>query len=59
MKKSHRGYCNVVESSGKLRYLDCLYYEPKETLLQPVFCDGKLLKDEDFVTIRNRIYGGE
>ena len=49
----------MVESSGKLRCLDCLYHEPKETLLQPVFCDGKLLKDEDFVTIRNRIYGGE
>ena len=29
MKKSHRGYCNVVESSGKLRCLDCLYYEPE------------------------------
>lgn len=59
MKKSHRGYCNVVESGGKLHCLDCLYHEPEETLLQPVFCDGKLLKDEDFVTIRNRIYGGE
>ena len=53
LKKSAKGLLMVYEKEGKLRLKDqCTLEEEQQGLLEPVFCDGKLLKEESFNTIR-------
>ena len=61
LKKSAKGLLSVVldDSTGKdvLKLHDqCTHDEEQKGLLEPVFCDGKLLKEESFDTIRQRLY---
>ena len=59
-KKSQKGMCIVTKSDdGKVRFTDghtISESDNKENLLRPVFCDGKLLVDDDFETIRRRLH---
>lgn len=59
LKKSHKGCCRVYEENGILMCQDQLYGMTDNTLLETVFKDGKLIKEENFNTIRNRLHGGE
>ena len=55
-KKSAKGLLQVVEENGTLVLKqDVTWEEEKQGLLRTVFLDGKILIDEDFATIRNRI----
>ena len=60
-KKSQKGMCIVVKGEdGQLTYTDGHTeqetLEAEDNLLQPVFLNGELLRDEDFDTIRNRLH---
>lgn len=59
-KKSQKGMCIVVrDAAGTITYTDGHTeqeaMDAPENLLQPVFRDGVLLRDEDFDTIRRRL----
>lgn len=58
LKKSHKGCCRVYEENGKLVCKDTYIklVDDEDTLLKPVFVDGKLIKEETFTDIRNRMY---
>lgn len=62
-KKSQRGCCIVTENNGKLTYTDGHTYADAFTntnnLLQPVFRDGKMLKEYTLQEVRNRLHGGK
>ena len=60
IKKSQKGMVVVVEGFGKLRVTDCLTKEQREQLkvydlLEDVFIDGKLVRDESLSEIRARV----
>lgn len=60
-KKSQKGMCIVVEGKdGQLAYTDGHTeqeaLDAKNNILQPVFLNGELLRDEDFDTIRHRLH---
>ena len=59
-KKSQKGLCYVYEEDGVLKYKDEYTSEtiPEGNLLQPVFRNGKLLKDYTMDEIRQRLNGG-
>lgn len=60
-KKSQKGLCYVYEEDGVLKYRDgyTSLDIPAGNLLEPVFRDGKLLKDYTLDEIRQRLHGGE
>lgn len=60
-KKSQKGLCYVYEENGELKYKDEYTSEniPDGNLLEPVFKDGRLIKDYTLNEIRQRLNGGE
>lgn len=63
-KKSQKGCCVVfTDENGKLVYKDELNWkeacEYEGNLLQPVFADGKLLRDQSIVDVRAKLNNGE
>ncbi len=58
LKKSHKGCCEVYEESGELKCRDGLMEMSDNSLLECCFEDGELVKDDTFINIRNRMYGG-
>lgn len=60
-KKSQKGCCVVSEENGELRYRDELNWEEassEENILQTVFKDGVLIKEQSLQEIRNRLHAG-
>lgn len=59
-KKSQKGCCVVFEENGKLQYRDGLDWQEaaKDNLLQTVFKDGLLTKEQSLQEIRNRLHDG-
>ena len=54
-KKSAKGLLSVVQENGKLVLKQqCTKEEEQQGMLLPVFRDGNVLIDEDFVTVRKR-----
>lgn len=58
LKKSHKGCCRVYEENGELKCEDQLLDMADDTLLTTVFKNGKLTREDTFMTIRQRMYGG-
>ena len=60
-KKSQKGLCFVFEEDGELKYTDGYVRStiPDGNLLQPIYRDGKMLKEYSLQEIRNRLHGGE
>lgn len=56
LKKSHRGCCLVYEENGELKCQDQLMEMSEDSLLTTVFRDGKLVREDTFLDIRNRMY---
>lgn len=57
MKKSAKGLLKVEKVNGKLVLKDQVSWEESQSGdLRPVFRDGKLLVDDSFVEIRNRLW---
>lgn len=62
-KKSQKGMCCVQERDGAISYQDHLTFEDlkkaeyADNLLQPVYADGKLLREFSLSEIRNRLHG--
>ena len=60
LKKSHKGCCEVyTNENGELMCRDELLEMSNNTLLKTVFEDGKLVKEDTFLDIRERLYGGK
>lgn len=59
LKKSHKGCCRVYEENGELKCQDQLMEVSDDSLLTTVFKDGKLVREDTFMNIRNRMYGGK
>ena len=61
-KKSQRGCCIVWEENGKLFYNDgCTWdqaHNSEVNLLQPIFKDGKMVKEDTLKEVRDRLHGG-
>lgn len=60
-KKSQRGCCAVWEEDGELRYRDGLNWmeaSEGENLLQTVFKDGVLMREQSLREIRNNLHEG-
>lgn len=59
-KKSQKGCCVVFEENGRLQYRDGLDWQEaaKDNLLQTVFKDGVLTKEQSLQEIRNRLHDG-
>lgn len=59
-KKSQKGCCVVFEENGRLQYMDGLDWQEaaKDNLLQTVFKDGVLTKEQSLQEIRNRLHDG-
>ncbi|MBD5493391.1 MAG: nicotinate phosphoribosyltransferase [Lachnospiraceae bacterium] len=60
-KKSQKGCCIVSEENGELQYRDELNWEEAVSdgnLLQTVFKDGVLIKEQSLSEIRNRLHEG-
>lgn len=60
-KKSQKGCCVVSEENGELQYRDELNWEEASSggnLLQTVFKDGVLIKEQSLQEIRNRLHAG-
>lgn len=59
-KKSQKGCCVVFEENGRLQYRDGLDWQEaaKDNLLQTVFKDGILMKEQSLQEIRNRLHDG-
>ena len=63
-KKSQRGCCVVTrDSAGELDYLDGYTWEQavnnRFNLLQPVFSNGRMVRQQSLAEIRNILHGGE
>ena len=58
LKKSHKGCCRVYEESGELKCEDELLEMSENSLLTTVFKDGKLIREDNFLAIRERMHGG-
>ena len=63
-KKSQKGCCSVIwkdKWSRKITYVDELTWEEsmKDTLMETVFKDGKMVKEETLADIRNRLNWGK
>lgn len=61
LKKSHKGCCRVYRYEDKFRCQDGLHgiINDGSTLLETVFKDGTLVREETFFDIRNRLHGGK
>jgi len=59
-KKSQKGLCFVYEEDGELKYKDEYVGSniPDGNLLQPIFRNGKMLKEYTIHEIRDRLHGG-
>ncbi len=61
-KKSQKGCCVVFEENGELQYRDSLNWEEAaaaaDNLLQTVFKDGVLVKEQSLQEIRDRLHDG-
>jgi len=60
IKKSQRGIVCVIKDEDKITYIDTLFLRHREynkdiDLLEDVFIDGKLLRDESLSEIRERL----
>ena len=63
-KKSQKGCCSVIwkdKWTGDITYVDGMTWDEsiKDTLMKPVFKDGKILKEETLSEIRNRLNMGK
>ena len=58
LKKSHKGCCKVYEENGELKCQDELLEMSNDSLLTTVFKNGELVREDSFMDIRERIYGG-
>lgn len=57
LKKSHKGCCKVYkDDNGELVCEDGLLEMSEDSELKTVFKDGKLIREEDFITIRERLW---
>jgi nicotinamide phosphoribosyltransferase len=61
-KKSQKGCCSVIwrdKWTKKITYVDGLTWDEsiQDTLMEPVFKDGKLVKEETLQDIRKRLNG--
>ena len=57
LKKSAKNLLQVYQEDGVLKLKDqCTWEEAAMSLLNPVFFNGKLLKEESLETIRQRLY---
>lgn len=57
LKKSHKGCCEVnYNMEGELQCTDGLLEMSKNSLLTTVFKNGKLVREDSFMDIRNRMY---
>lgn len=61
-KKSQKGMVSVIEKDGVITYIDNLskydkfaYQDIQQELLQPVFIDGKLIKETSLKEIRQKL----
>ena len=54
-KTSQKGLCFVYKEDGKYKYKDEFTSEtiPDNNLLIPIFRDGKMLKEQSLIEIRN------
>lgn len=60
LKKSHKGCCEVYDGeNGKLMCRDELLEMSDNTLLKAVFENGELVREDTFLDIRERLYGGK
>lgn len=60
-KKSQKGCCVVFEENGELQYRDGLDWKGAssgDNLLQTVFKDGVLVREQSLQEIRSRLHGG-
>lgn len=60
LKKSHKGLCYVTKENGKFVCHDGYTAEtiPDSNELTTIFKDGELVREDTFMSIRERIYGG-
>jgi len=63
-KKSQRGCCRVEKNAnGELSYVDGLRFEETENdpknLLQPIFKDGKMVKEQSLADIRSLLHDSQ
>lgn len=58
LKKSHKGCCRVYEEDGQLKCQDQLMEMSDDSLLTTVFKDGAFVREDSFLDIRERMYGG-
>ena len=63
-KKSQKGCCSVIwrdKLSNKMTYVDGLTWEEsmQDTLMETIFKDGKMVKEESLADIRNRLNNGK
>lgn len=59
LKKSHMGCCEVnYDTDGELCCTDGLLEMSDNSLLTTVFKNGELIREDSFIDIRNRMYGG-
>jgi nicotinamide phosphoribosyltransferase len=60
-KRSQKGLCYVYEEDGELKYKDEFVAAtiPKNNLLQPVFKDGVLVREQSLQDVRNVLWKGE
>lgn len=59
LKKSHKGCCEVYAGeNGELMCRDELLEMSDNTLLKVVFENGELVREDTFLDIRERLYGG-
>lgn len=58
-KKSQKGCCRVYSEDGTIKYQDGLTWDEsrKDTLLETIFVNGKLTKEETLSDIRQRLNG--
>lgn len=59
LKKSHKGCCKVYYEDGELKCQDQLLEMSDDSLLTTVFKNGELIREDSFMDIRNRMYGGK
>lgn len=59
-KKSQKGCCYVYEEDGELKYKDefTISTLPENNLLETIFKDGVLVKEETLQDVRARLHGG-
>ena len=59
LKKSHKGCCNVYMENGELKCEDGMLEMSNDSLLTTVFVNGKLVREDSFMDIRERMYGDD